>query len=200
MDVLVLESESGAADPTIEKLTNAGHGVFRCHQRGRPEFPCRALAGEGPCPLRDPGVDTAVTVRAHADTRPTLREDGVACALRARVPLVVAGRVTINPYEEWADEVVEDGDVIGACERVVSAPSRDHSEIARDALREAVRRRAGSAGDADALVWRDHDRLRVRLEGVDDLDRPSRGLAVADVAAALRAFDAHIPKIDISFS
>jgi hypothetical protein len=129
-----------------------------------------------------------------------VREDGVACALRAHIPLVVAGRDMLNPYEEWADEVVEDGDVAAACESVVSAPSRDHSEVASDALREAVRRRSGSAGDVDALVWRDHDRLRVRLEGVDDLDRPSRGLAVADVAAALRAFDAHIPKIDISFS
>ena len=200
MDVLVLESESRAADPTIVKLTSRGHRIFRCHEPAQPEFPCRALAGEGPCPLSDPGIDVAVTVRTHLDTCPAVREDGVACALRAHVPLVVSGRDMLNPYEEWADEVVEDGDVVAACDRVVCAPSRDHSEVACDALREAVRRRAGSAGDADALVWRDHDRLRVRLEGVDDLDRPSRGLAVAEVAAALRAFDAHIPKIDISFS
>jgi hypothetical protein len=200
MNALVLESEPNAADATIELLTNAGHSVFRCHEPGKPEFPCRALAGEGPCPLSGPGVDVAVTVRTHPDTRPTVREDGVACALRAHVPLVVAGRDVLNPYEEWADEVVEDGNVVAACERVVSAPSRDHSEVARDALREAVRRRAGSAGDSDALVWRDHDRLRVRLEGLDDPDGSSWGLVAADVAAALRAFDAHIPKIDISFS
>ena len=116
MDVLVLESESGAADSTIEKLTNGGHRVFRCHEPAQPEFPCRALAGEGPCPLSDPGVDVAVTVRTHLDTRPTVREDGVACALRVHVPLVVAGRDMLNPYEEWADEVVEDGDVVAACE------------------------------------------------------------------------------------
>jgi len=200
MDVLVLESAPNAADAAIEKLTNGGHRTFRCHEPGRAVFPCRALAGEGPCPLSSPGVDVAVTVRAHPDMRPTLREEGVACALRAHVPLVVAGRDMLNPYEEWADEVVEDGDVVAACERVVSAPSRDHSEVACDALREAVRRRSGSADDANALDWRDHDRLRVRLEGVDDLDRSSRGLAVADVAAALRAFDAHVPKIDISFA
>jgi hypothetical protein len=113
---------------------------------------------------------------------------------------VVAGRVVINPYEEWAGEVVEDGDVIGACERVVSAPSRDHSEVAGDALREAVRRRAGSVGRADAVVWRDRSRLRVRLEGVDHLEGSVRGLAAAEVAAALRRFDSQIPKIDISFS
>jgi hypothetical protein len=200
MNALVLESEPNAADATVEQLTNAGHRVFRCHEPGKPDFPCRALAGEGPCPLSDPGVDVAVTVRAHPDTRPTPREDGVACALRARVPLVVAGRNMLNPYEEWADEVVADGDVVAACERVVSTPSRDHSEVASDALREAVRRRAGSVGHADAVVWRDRSRLRVRLEGLDDPDGSSRGLVAADVAAALRAFDAQISKIDISFA
>jgi hypothetical protein len=200
MNALVLETEPNAADATIQQLTDAGHRVFRCHEPGKPEFPCRALAGDGPCPLNEPGVDVAVTVRAYPDARPTLREDGVACALRTHVPLVVAGRVMLNPYEEWADEVVEHGDVVAACERVVSAPSRDHSEVARDAFREAVRRRAGSAGDADALVWRDGRRLRVQLDGVEDLDDSVRGIAAADVAAALRAFDAHIPKIDISFS
>jgi hypothetical protein len=200
MNALVLETEPNAADATIQQLTNAGHRVFRCHEPVKPEFPCRALAGEGPCPLSDPGVDVAVTVRTHPDTRPTLREDGVACALRAHVPLVVAGRIMVNPYEEWADEVVENGDVVAACERVVSALSRDHSEVARDALREAVRRRAGFAGDADALVWRDGRRLRVQLYGVEDLDESVRGMVAADVAGALRAFDAHVPKIDISFS
>jgi hypothetical protein len=200
MNALVLESEPNTADATIEQLTNAGHRVFRCHEPGKPEFPCRALAGEGPCPLSDPGVDVAVTVRAHPDMRPTPREDGVACALRARVPLVVAGRAMLNPYEEWADEVVEDGNVVAACERVVSTPSRDHSEVARDALREAVRRRAGSAGGADAVVWRDHNRLRVRLEGLDDADESVRGLIAADVAAVLRAFDAQISKIDIALA
>jgi len=199
MNVLLLETEAGAADAATEELTDRGHRVSRCHEPGRPAFPCRALEGQ-PCPLVDPGIDVAVTVRGHPGTRPSLREDGVACALRARVPLVVGGRVAFNPYEEWADEVVEDGDLVGACERVAAAPSRDHSEVARDSLREAVRLRAGSAGDADAVVWRDRSRLRVLLEGVDDLDRSVRGLAAADVAAALRRFDSQIPKIDISFS
>ena len=40
----------------------------------------------------------------------------------------------------------------------------------------------------------------VQLHGVEHLDDSVRGMAAADVAAALRAFDAQIPKIDISFS
>lgn len=200
MDVLVLESEHGAADSTVEKLEESGHRVFRCHEPRAAVFPCRALAGEAPCPLADPGIDVAVTVRARPDLRPSVREDGVACALRARVPLVVAGHDVLNPYEEWAAEVVQDDDVVGACERVVAAPSGDHSEAATDALREALQRRAGSTGHADAVVWRDHDRLRVRLERVEGIDDSVRGIVAADVTAALRAFDPVIPKIDVSFS
>src|SRR6266508_2401544 len=198
MDVLVLETEPGSADWTTDELTDRGHRVSRCHEPGRPAFPCRALEGQGPCPLSDPGIDVAVTVRAHPGTRPSPREDGVACALRARVPVVVAGRVALNPYEEWADEVVEDGDVVGACERVVGAPSRAHTQVAQTAVREALRRRAGSADGADAVVFRNRHGLRVRLDGVDRLDQKIRGLVAAEVAAALRAFDAQAPRIDIS--
>src|SRR5918995_4757032 len=170
MNVLVLETDQNAADEVVEELTDRGHRVSRCHERGRPVFPCRALDGNGSCPLADPRIDVAVTVRAHPGTRPALSEDGVACALRARVPLVVGGRVAFNPYEEWADEVVEDGDVVGACERVVGAPSRAHTHVAQTALREALRRRAGSAGGSDAVVWRDRHGPGVRLVGVDRLD------------------------------
>jgi hypothetical protein len=201
MDVLVLESEAGVADSTVQKLEQRGHDVLRCHEPGKAAFPCRALAGDGPCPLNDPGVDVAVTVRAHPDVQPSAREDGVACALRARVSLVVAGDDILSPYDDWAAEIVrDDGDVVGACERVLAAPSGDHSEVATDALREALRRRTGSAGHADAVVWRDRKGLRVRLEGVEDVDDSSRGIVAADVAAALRAFDPVTPKIDIGFS
>ncbi len=200
MDVLVLETESGSADWTTDELTDRGHRVSRCHEPGRPAFPCRALEGQGPCPLGDPGIDVAVTVRAHPGTRPAPREDGVACALRARVPLVVAGRVALNPYEEWASEVVEDGDVAGACERILAAPSRAHTQVAQAALREALQRRATSSGGADAVVRRDRHGVGVRLVGLDRLDRSVRGLVAAEVAAALRAFDPQTPRIDISLA
>ena len=200
MDVLMLESEAGAADTAIQQLEGGGHRVFRCHEPGAAVFPCRALAGEGPCPLADPGIDVAVTVRSHPDVQPSPTEDGVACALRARVPLVVAGNDILSPYDEWAAEVVRDHDVVGACKRVLAAPSGDHSEVATDALRAALERRAGSSRHADALVWRDRKRLRVRLEGAEGLEDSVRGIVAADVTAALRAFDPAIPKIDIAFS
>ena len=202
MEVLVLETDRYAADLAVEQLTERGHRVLRCHDPGKPAFPCRALAGEGPCPLADPGVDVALTVRAHPTARTSPHEDGLACALRARVPLVVAGRVALNPYEEWADGVVDDGDVVGTCERVVAGPSRGHTQVARDALREATLRRAGESGDdeIDAFVRRNPDGLQVRLEGIGHLARSERGLVVTDVAAALRKFDAGARRIDISLA
>jgi len=199
VDVLVLETEPNAADKVVDQLTDRGHRVSRCHSTERPAFPCRALEGQRPCPLADPGIDVAVTVRVNPGTLPSLGEDGVACALRARVPLVVAGRATVNPYEDWADDVVEDGDVAGACERVVTAPVRSHTHVAQLALRDALRRRAGSASGAEAAVWRDRCGLKVQLDGINDLDQSVRGLVAAEVAAALRDFDAHTPRIDISF-
>jgi hypothetical protein len=200
MDVLMLETEPGAANSAIEELGDRGHQVFRCHEPGSPAFPCRALEGRGPCPLADPGIDVAVTVRDHPGTRPSLFEDGVACALRAQVPLVVAGRATLNPYEDWAEEVVEDGDVVGACERVAARPSRAHTRVAQRALRDVLRRRAGSARGAEVAVWRNPGGLRVRVDGLDTFEHSVRELASVDVATALREFDPQIPKIDISLA
>lgn len=199
VNVLVLESEPGVADGAITQLTDRGHHVSRCHESARPGFPCRALEGEGRCPLADPGIDVAVTVRDHPGTLTSVGEDGVSCALRARVPLVVAGRVALHPYEDWADEVVEDGNVADACERVAAAPVRAHTHVAQLALRDALRRRAGSASGAEAAVWRDRSGLRMRLDGVQHVHPSVRGLVAADVAAALRDFDSHAPGIDISF-
>ncbi len=84
MEVLVPETEPNVAHEVVEELNDRGYGVSRCHEPGRPAFPCRALEGLGPCPLAEPGTDVALTVRADPGTRPSLREDGVACALRAR--------------------------------------------------------------------------------------------------------------------
>ena len=55
-----------------------------------PAFPCSALTDDG-CPLRRNIVDVALTVRQRPRSQPAPQEDGVTCALRTHVPLVVAG-------------------------------------------------------------------------------------------------------------
>lgn len=108
MRVLIMESDPSAAAGLVAELQDRGHEVVRCHDPSAPAFPCNALTGR--CPLDDDPVEVAVVVREHPWPRPTALERGVTCAIRARVPLVVAGRVVLNPYEPWATEVVEGTD------------------------------------------------------------------------------------------
>src|SRR5262245_27264927 len=89
MRILLIESDPGLAEPTTRTLVQAGHEVVRCTDADGPDFPCVGLA-EDACPLDDT-VDVAVAVRAEGQPGLTPREFGATCALRRRLPLVVAG-------------------------------------------------------------------------------------------------------------
>jgi hypothetical protein len=195
MRVLVNESEGGAADRAVELLESQGHQVLRCHEQGDAPFPCAGLRPDHVCPLRDPGIDVAVTVRSYPRSRPALLEDGIACALRARVPVVVAGQTSLNPYEGFGVEVVEGPHVVGAVERLAIAPSPAHSQVATEALLNALRR---EPGDALAVAYRRRSGLRVELEAVPDIERSAVKAAVPKVIAALREYDGDAPRIDVN--
>jgi hypothetical protein len=107
LDVLVIESRRGAGRRADEALAAAGHRVHRCYEHGTDEFPCRGLLEPDACPLDD-GVDVALLVRPRIDPRPTPRESGVTCALRAQVPLVEVGDHPLDPYEPWVAARVAD--------------------------------------------------------------------------------------------
>lgn len=197
VNVLVNETEPGAADREIELLESAGHRVLRCHRREEGPFPCVGLRPDGVCPLHDPGIDVAVTVRSHPRSRPSLFEDGIACALRARVPVVVSGQVFLNPYEELGVEAVEGEHVVGAVERVTIAPSPGHTAIATDALREAM---SGHTGDVAATVTRSRIGLRVVLEASRTVDPIALERAAPRVIGALRDYDRHARRIDVNIA
>jgi hypothetical protein len=195
MKVLVNESEGGAADRAVAQLESQGHEVLRCHERGEGPFPCAGLRPGHVCPLRDPGIDVAVTVRAAPRSRPSLLEDGIACALRARVPVVVAGQTLLNPYEGFGVDVVEGQHVVGAVERIAMAPSPGHSQVATNALLDALHR---EPGDAIAVAYRRRSGVRVELEGVPTIERSAVKAAVPKVIAALREYDRDTQRIDVS--
>jgi hypothetical protein len=196
METLVLETEPRSATSIATDLVARGHRVWRCHEPDAGAFPCRALAGVGQCPLDAPGIDVAVTVRASHRAEPSPYEDGVGCALRARVPVVVVTSAPQSPYDELAADIVE-RDVVDACERALRRPSAVHSSIATVALRAALRRRAGIDSRASGRVHRSRDGLDVRLEGLTGLDTRTRGVVVAEVMAAVRAYDRDAPIIDV---
>lgn len=183
LDVLVLENGPGGARDAIDELEGAGHRVHRCHELGAASFPCRGVVDPSDCPLEGP-IDVALLVRHHVHPQPSPLEDGVACALKAGVPVVEEGPGILDPYAPWITGRVEGTSVVQACEAAVAAAFQPLVEdvLARCALV------LGTAGiDATQvtchmeLAW---PRLLVHLEVPGPVSRGIRE------ALAVRALDA----------
>src|SRR3712207_6780289 len=94
LNVVVVESSPAAADVACDELVAAGHRVLRCHDAHGASFPCNGLVDGATCPLDREGeeaVDVALDVRVRPRPDAAPLEDGARCALRARLPLVIAG-------------------------------------------------------------------------------------------------------------
>src|SRR5688572_4227949 len=118
---LVVGTDDWAIQQATEKLRADGVRVLQCHEPGEPAFPCNALLEGRTCPL-DVGFDVVLTVRGRPLPRPAEGEMGVVCALRHRVPLVVAGMASHNPYSAWTSRVVDrHGDVSVAVVEVTAS-------------------------------------------------------------------------------
>src|SRR5262249_10745817 len=106
MRVMVLESDRHAADDDIAALREAGHEGFGCHDTDVQAFPANGLCDLDTCPLEGrEGIALVLDHRAHPHPRPTPLEDGVSCAVRRHVPLVVSGTAALNPFEPWTTAV-----------------------------------------------------------------------------------------------
>ncbi len=199
MRVMLLESDRRSADDAVRALRDAGHDVVRCHEVDLPSFPCNALCDEQTCPLEGgEGVDVVLDHRAHPYPRPTSFEDGVVCAIRRHIPLVVSGTSALNPFSPWTTAVTHrgDDDVVEACELAADA---NLVQLAEPALAE-VRRRIGDptlAADADVRVHRRRTRLEATIclpAGTPPVDEQ---VSVA-VAGILRAHDPYSSLIDVA--
>ena len=199
MKVLVLDSDGeGGGRRASASLEAAGHEVHRCHEAGAPVFPCNGLAGATACPL-DGVVDVAVVVREHPWPRPTAREDGVTCALRHSVPLVVSGRTALDPYDGWATEAIDGTDgLVEACERAANAPLRRHGAAAVELVTEVLERHGLSAEGVTAEVHRNGGRLHVSIEVPVPVDPARFGMLATRVVGRLRQVDSHASAIDIT--
>jgi hypothetical protein len=193
MDVLVTESDPGAADHAIARLEAAGHRVQRCHEQGSRAFPCAGLSGT--CPLEG-GIDVVLDVRARTRSWPTPLEDGVSCALRQRVPVVVAGRSNLNPFAEFG-ALADDGDVVAACEAAAHAALPVHGELATKALHETLARAGLPTAGAVATVVRRDGRLRAELDVPAGAGETVRRTAEVRVLGALRAYDTYASGVDV---
>jgi hypothetical protein len=199
LNVLVLESDRGAATEAVADLEAAGHRVLRCHDGASPAFPCTALTDDG-CPLRNTIVDVALTVRRRPRSQPAPQEDGVTCALRTHVPLVVAGATVLNPYEDFATEIVDEpGDIVAACERAAAAPLRAHTRAALRALKTVFDKNDVGDTTARVVVYRLHGQLHVEVTSPEARPQPLQNIAAVQIVAALRALDPDARGIDVSF-
>lgn len=196
MKVLVLETESGAAEGAVRRLQGAGHDVYRCHDHSGQAFPCVALDRRG-CPLQDEAIDVALTVRVVPGGDPAPLEDGVACALRSRVPLVVAGESDGHPYERWHAVAVTGSEVVEACERAARAPDLELSEAATTAFRRVLAQAGHSPDGASAVVVHRAGGLEASLEAPGELDRRTAGEVSMRLAGALRVLDRASRTIDV---
>lgn len=200
MKVLVLESDQGAAGVAVGNLEAAGHGVFRCHEPSAHPFPCGALERGGVCPLVKENIDVALAVRSRPEDRPLPLEDGVACALRYRVPLVVAGDPSENPYESWHPVVVEGDDVVAACEQAARSVNLEMSEAATAMLRAALELSGHDTEAASATVARNAGVLEAALTIPPGVDKRAASEASVRVAGALRLLDRNARGIDVSIA
>jgi hypothetical protein len=196
MRILLSETNSSAGDAVAAELAAAGHDVVRCHSEGAPTFPCSGLAGNG-CPVEE-GVDVAVTVRSHPRSTPAPTEDGVICALRRRVPIVVAGRTLFQPYSGFdVTEVADESDLVATVEQTASDRRPQHEAVAQPLLEEALRN-AGVTGPARAVVTRSRTGLTIRLELPPETPEPVRSRASVRVVGGVRAYDPTAPQINVA--
>ncbi|MEP6622915.1 MAG: hypothetical protein ABJC79_00585 [Acidimicrobiia bacterium] len=197
MHVLVMESSPGVARVAISDLERAGHHVHRCHEVGDRPFPCRGLAS-GACPLEIAPIDVVVTVRDHPRVQPSPIEDGVVCALRRRVPVVVSGQPLMNPFESLGAVASDGDDVVAACENVARGPQVGHSTRAQAALDELLELHGFGTTQGDVSVCRADGRLEVRVRVDPAVPQPIRRMAAVRITGGLRTYDPYAAGIDVS--
>lgn len=199
MRVLVMGAPGPTTEDAVQRLEDAGHAIVRCHDEREPAFPCKGVTAH--CPLDDGPVDVALAVRNHAWPRPTVFDRGVTCALRDAVPVVVAGVVTLNPYDEWAAAVIgRDADVVGTVERVASSPVRIPEAVACDALRAGLVARgvpAWSARLARSEITKQAGRMTITLFMPHGVTSWTAQNVANYVVGAIRADDRRARVIDL---
>ena len=197
LDVLVMESHRHYADVASTALEEAGHRVHRCYDPEESGFPCRGVTSPADCPI-DRGVDVALLVRPRVMPHPTPLETGVACAVRAGVPVVEKGTESLDPFAGWITRRVDGGTIADTCVEAV--------EAGWASLRERIERRtlhivagAGGPGPIQCAFERDGRRLRVRLSG-PPLGKDTEQAVSIRVLDAVRAEGRHFDEIDVSYT
>ncbi len=199
MKVLVLEGEQGAADEVMRQLDEAGHEVSRCHDRDADSFPCQGMVEGHSCPLDGEGVDVALVVRGDLSPSLSAREDGVRCALRRHIPLVLAGTTAGSPYESWAAAVHEGvTEIVGTVEAAAAAPLPRHGEAAVRGVEDLLREEGIDPAAVAIEVHRSTNQLRIAIASSVPLEQRLADALAVRAQAAVRGLDAYASKVDVT--
>lgn len=194
--VLLMSSDADTFDTTKELLESGGCEVVRCRENPTSTFVCSGFVGR--CPI-DEGVAAAVVTgdgshHEHA-------EDGASCAVRRRVPLVVAGDLPGHPYGQWAAAEVRDPrrHLLAALREVTAGASPEHSAVAQAAADALIRRWSSTDMTVRAVVHRSDDgSLRAELHCEGDVPEAIVHSLADSARGKLRVYDADAPSVDVS--
>ena len=196
MHVLLTETVTPRARDAARSLEDAGHAVHRCHDAGDDDATCVGLRG-GTCPLEAEPIDLVVSVRPVGAPKPTPLEDGVRCGIRRKVPVLVAGAITGDPWTRWEHLAWPGTDLAVPVSRAADTPLAEHSWAATRTLRRSLLA-AGLPFDATARVVRRDGYLKVGVESGSDVPRAAVQRAAVRICQALRAIDPWARGIDVS--
>lgn len=194
MRVLVTETERRIADPAVAAIEAAGHEVVRCHDPAGQVFPCAGMDQDRHCPIDD-GVDVAMVVRTGISATPSIHEDGVRCAIRAAVPVVVAGIPSANPYRRWTLGTADLTDPVPALEAAVNAPHPQLTAAAQARLAARVETNGGDPRAVWAKAYRRANGIRVEY----DAPGPHAASYAIWLAGAIREIDPETPTVDVVY-
>jgi hypothetical protein len=197
LDVLIMESQRGAAHGAEAALTAAGHRVHRCHEPGDRGFPCKGITEAGGCPLDQARIDVALVVRAHVDPKPTPLEDGISCAIRSGVPLVEDGPDLLDPFQPWVAARVDGADLVGT---VVAAADHRFDPLRARILDRISILLGGAHIDRSQVFIRfdssDHS-LQVVLDVDAEVDRHLEQAIAVRVLDAIRSMDRTYGEVNV---
>jgi hypothetical protein len=156
------------------------------------------LCDRGTCPLDAArGVDVVLDYRARPHPRPTAYEDGISCALRRHIPLVVGGTSALNPFDRWTTAVAGDDDIVPACEQASGSSIESLAAPARAEVRRILHDASATATGSGVAVRRLDGAIDVVVDLPDDAEEVESRVAVA-VAGVVRAHDRTASQINVA--
>ena len=199
MRVLLVDDDGDATVPLVDALTEAGIEVARCHEPGRPSFPCKGLTSSRDCPLDQSSI-AAVVARSDDPAGVSSGEvtDGTRCALRQYVPLVLVGDHERSPLAPFASSFADEADdVVDAVQAALAAPLPHHEEVARAMFRQVLDLHDLHDVLASARVRRAGDGVRVTLGASESVPAAVAEVACVRVAGAIRAIDTSSANVSV---